>query len=355
MEITGITAKLSKTLVAKSKKKVALVDFVDLQGRPNELGRFLAEQLSVELVNAEGISVVDRANIKSILAEHKLTEEGLVNPENAKKLGQFAGVDAILIGTVTPMDDSIILTVKAVSTDTAEVIAAGKVSFKKTSEIQQLLNRMASSPSSGSTTVGAGSGGNASYSEADAIAIKDVGDLRIVLKSIRPIKDDDSRKQVLQLVLELINRNLKEGALVAANSSARNFDPHCARAYLLDATGSTWNLATLGGLPLVGAKGGGDPASVVEHIKKGHHLSLDGMYFGGDGLEWGGGFALIAPSQSMLVTMTFIRQGEQHTGVPESVQFGGELVVGSGAIEQPENCALINLIYDNVKLKKDGN
>jgi curli biogenesis system outer membrane secretion channel CsgG len=48
--------------------------------------------------------MVDRANIKSILAEHKLTEEGLVNPANAKKLGEFAGVDAILMGNVTVLD-----------------------------------------------------------------------------------------------------------------------------------------------------------------------------------------------------------------------------------------------------------
>jgi peroxiredoxin/TolB-like protein len=140
-EISGISEKLSKALVAKGKKKIALIDFVDLQGRSNELGRFLSEQLSVELVNAEGISVVDRAHIKSILDEHKLTEEGLVNPENAKKLGQFAGVDAILTGTVTILDDSFILVVKAISSDTAEVVAAGKITSKQTVEIQQLLKR----------------------------------------------------------------------------------------------------------------------------------------------------------------------------------------------------------------------
>lgn len=47
------------------------------------------------MVAAEGITVVDRANINAIMVEHQLTAEGLVKPENAKKLGQFAGVDAI--------------------------------------------------------------------------------------------------------------------------------------------------------------------------------------------------------------------------------------------------------------------
>jgi curli biogenesis system outer membrane secretion channel CsgG len=176
-EIPVIAGKLSKTLVAKGRKKVAAIDFVDLQGRPTELGRFLAEQLSVELVNAEGISVLDRANIKSILAEHKLSEEGLVKPENARKLGEFAGVDAILIGTVTSLDEGVVLTVKAVSTDTAEVVAAGTIKFQKTSEIQQLLVHSVTGDQSASSS-------RAASSETDAIATQDLGDLRVALKSI---------------------------------------------------------------------------------------------------------------------------------------------------------------------------
>ena len=140
-EITGLSGKLSKKMVSRGIKKIASVDFVDLQGRTTELGRYLAEQLSVEMVNQEGISVVDRANMNSILAEHKLTLTGLVEPENVKKLGKFAGIDAILFGTVTTLDDNIVLTVKAISTETAQIIAAAKVIFKKTSELQQLSAR----------------------------------------------------------------------------------------------------------------------------------------------------------------------------------------------------------------------
>jgi len=34
------------------------------------------------------------------MTEHKLTATGLVDPENAKKLGMFAGVDALVLGTM---------------------------------------------------------------------------------------------------------------------------------------------------------------------------------------------------------------------------------------------------------------
>jgi len=69
------------------KKKVTVLDFTDLQGGASELGKYIAEQLTVNLVMGKReFSVLDRANLKSILAEHKLTSTGLVDPENAKKL-----------------------------------------------------------------------------------------------------------------------------------------------------------------------------------------------------------------------------------------------------------------------------
>jgi len=186
-EIGNLAASLTKALLLQGGKNVAAIDFTDLQGQPSELGRFLSEQLTLEMVTVGGVSMLDRANIKSILSEHKLTEAGLVNPVNAKKLGEFAGVDSILIGTVTQLDASIILTVKAISTESAKILAAGKATFPTTSDIQQLLNRSVSSNDAlapTTTTFPLGSG--VSYENAKAIATKDLGSLRVLLKSITP-------------------------------------------------------------------------------------------------------------------------------------------------------------------------
>lgn len=151
-EITALSGKLSKKMVGRGIKKVASVDFVDLQGRTTELGRYLAEQLSTQIVNEDGLYVVDRANFKNILAEHKLTQAGLVAPENAKRLGKFAGIDAILTGTITTLNGNVVVTVKAISTETAQIIAAAKAVFKNTTELQQLSTRAASSVSDASVS-----------------------------------------------------------------------------------------------------------------------------------------------------------------------------------------------------------
>jgi hypothetical protein len=137
-------SKLTDDLAAKIKaggcKKVTVLDFTDLQGGSSELGRYIAEQLNVDLVMTKhDFAVLDRANLKSILAEHKLTATGLVDPENAKQLGKFAGVDALIIGNITPYGKHIKLAVKVITTETAEIVGAAKAEFQSDDTVQQLL------------------------------------------------------------------------------------------------------------------------------------------------------------------------------------------------------------------------
>src|ERR1043166_7938005 len=101
-ELAALAEKLSAPIKDHGKSKVAVIDFEDLNGSSQgELGKYIAEQLTVDFVMSKpNFSVLDRANLKKILAEHKLTSKGLVDPDNAKKLGQFAGVDALILGTI---------------------------------------------------------------------------------------------------------------------------------------------------------------------------------------------------------------------------------------------------------------
>ena len=72
--LSKMTENLATMIKAHDKKKIAVLDFTDLQGTATELGRYVAEQVTVDMVmNSRPFSVMDRANLKSILAEHKLT------------------------------------------------------------------------------------------------------------------------------------------------------------------------------------------------------------------------------------------------------------------------------------------
>ena len=139
-ELSDLAEKLAIPIKERGMKKVTVLDFTDLQGGSSELGKYIAEQLTVSLViGKRDFTVLDRANLKSILAEHKLTATGLVDPENAKKLGMFAGVDAIVLGTIIPKGATVSLTAKIITTEKAEVAGAARAEFKSDETVQQLL------------------------------------------------------------------------------------------------------------------------------------------------------------------------------------------------------------------------
>src|SRR5579864_936753 len=138
-EINSLTARLVDYIAKSGKKTVAVVDFTTLNGDVIELGRFLAEEFSVSLTQkANGFDVIDRTYLKAILQEHKLAASGIIDPLTARRLGQIAGVEAIVTGSITPLGDSVRLSVKVLDTGTAKVIGATTGDIPKTKAVEEL-------------------------------------------------------------------------------------------------------------------------------------------------------------------------------------------------------------------------
>lgn len=139
-EIKTISSSIAESVTAAGKKTVAVVDFTDLQGNVTELGRFLAEEISVDMtIAAKGFEVIDRTHLNSVMKEHELSMLGITDSKKIKKLGEVAGVDAIVTGSVTPFGDSIRITCKVIATDTARTIGASKGDIAKTKAIEELM------------------------------------------------------------------------------------------------------------------------------------------------------------------------------------------------------------------------
>jgi TolB-like protein len=160
-EIQVAADAVSERLAVAGKRSVAVVDFTDLQGEATELGRFLAEEYSVTLASgSRPLEVVDRTHLKALVREHKLSATGLIDPATAKKLGQIAGVDALVTGTLTPFGDTVRLTLKVLDTSTARIVAATTAEIPKTKAIEELIARgvvgIGSSPEPGGPPVPVG-------------------------------------------------------------------------------------------------------------------------------------------------------------------------------------------------------
>lgn len=139
-EVSDLCGVMSEKIIKTGKKSIAVVDFTDLQGNVTELGRFLAEEFSVKLAGmGKGFEVVDRTHLKSIIAEHKLSATGMIDPQTARQLGKFAGVNALLAGTITPFGDTIRLSLKVLDAESAKIITADTGNIPKTKAIEELL------------------------------------------------------------------------------------------------------------------------------------------------------------------------------------------------------------------------
>jgi TolB-like protein len=139
-EIKGLSADMAEHMSEAGKRTIAVVDFADLQGNITELGRFIAEEFSVALAGAnKGFEVVDRTHLKVLAQEHKLSMTGLIHPETAKKIGQIAGVDALVMGTITPFLDTVRISAKILDTSTAKLIGGSSCNIEKTKAIEGLL------------------------------------------------------------------------------------------------------------------------------------------------------------------------------------------------------------------------
>jgi TolB-like protein len=109
---------------------VALLDFqTDTPGNP-DLGKQIAETLTATLSSEDGIKLVDRTDITQMVREHELNLTGLVNPDDAVKIGHLVGAKILITGKAFTIDKSVFITAKLIGTETSlvsGVVVKGKL------------------------------------------------------------------------------------------------------------------------------------------------------------------------------------------------------------------------------------
>jgi curli biogenesis system outer membrane secretion channel CsgG len=81
-------------------KKIAVVEFSNYTRR-EEAGRVIPDQIEQLLVNESGYEVISRMQLGHLLREHNLSVRGILSPASVRRIGQLAGVDALVVGNVT--------------------------------------------------------------------------------------------------------------------------------------------------------------------------------------------------------------------------------------------------------------
>ena len=140
--VKELAEKISKSMVENDRKKIAVIEFSSLDNSVNNLGLFIAEELITQLfsVNSKAYDIVERRQLAKVLRELKLTSSGLLDPEAMGKVGKILGIDAIVTGSLTDLDNSVKINARVISIESAKIISATSVNIPKVGTVATLLN-----------------------------------------------------------------------------------------------------------------------------------------------------------------------------------------------------------------------
>jgi TolB-like protein len=361
--LTELSRQISEGLAENQKQTIAVVEFVDLEGRTTNFGRFVAEELITRLYQTKKFKVIERQLLNKIVAEQKLSLGGMIDQPSAQKLGKLLGVDAIASGTVTDLGKSVRVNARLISTGTGEVFAVAAADIAKDEAVIALMGTGNIMPNSNS-----GGGSSASSQVPNAIASKDIGSLRVVLKSVLPLKLSYGRMGI-RCSFEFINLETQRPIVVAMNlipgrQGTSNELGRFLRSTLVDENGGEWYVpnSEVAGMSFVGVGNQGyaapyyNPADIVTVLSQRDELKSDVTMDQRRGYEYRymfGSTTEMSPGQSVAVTMSFVQDENQTTSgpLPKVFQIATEIVVGIAKTGSKRSYTLHNFTFDQVSMR----
>jgi TolB-like protein len=365
--MSDLSKQISDGLTENQKQTIAVVEFADLRGNVTDFGRFISEELITRLYQAKKFKVIERQLLNKVVAEQKLSLTGVIDQTSAQKLGKLLGVDAIASGTISDLGKSLRVNARLISTSTGEVFAVAATEIAKDDSVTALMGAGGTGPSGTSP----GTSGSAPSYKGNAIALKDIGPLRVVLKSILPVKlkEQWGTFNGIRCSFEFISLETQRPIAVAMNAIAPDRGTAAIgsnlRSTLVDENSGLWRLRNpdVTGMSIVGVgvqPNGSyyDPTQIVSVLSKRDDVNSD-VYTEAyrQGLHFIFGLTTeMSPGQSVSVTATFVQPENQTTsGAPPKVfQIATEIVVGIARTGTKKSYSLHNFTFDQVSVRGGG-
>jgi len=125
---------------------VAIMDFESKAPGNPDLGQQLGDILTARMSIYDQFQLVERKKLEDLLNEHQLNLTGLVDTNQAVKVGKMLGARIMIFGRAFPIDKDIYMVAKIVSTETSQVkgvMAKGKLESELSGIIDQLVDKLA--------------------------------------------------------------------------------------------------------------------------------------------------------------------------------------------------------------------
>lgn len=139
--VEELASQIAKAAPEGKQLRVAVADFPDLQGVTSDLGRYIASRLTTRLAQNPKFFVIERQRLGQVLAELKFSMSDLVDPTKAKELGRMAGVEAIVVGTVSDLGNQVDLDARLIEIETNRMLLGATATISRDQVVDDMLKR----------------------------------------------------------------------------------------------------------------------------------------------------------------------------------------------------------------------
>ncbi|MCA0871440.1 CsgG/HfaB family protein [Seohaeicola saemankumensis] len=125
--------------------RVAVTAFVQSDRKTTQFTNLLMIALTGKMVQfGDGaFRVIERAQLETALAEIQLSDVPIFDRDTAQELGKFLGVDALIVGEITPLSDHVRLDARMIDVETIETVEQAYEWVPLTPTVQRQLETLA--------------------------------------------------------------------------------------------------------------------------------------------------------------------------------------------------------------------
>ena len=152
-QLENLINQIVASLAQNDKSKIAVMDFVNMNGEITKLGRYMSEELTTRLYLTGKFEVIERKLLDKIIEEQKISMSGMIDESSAVELGRVLGVDAIASGTITDLGTSVKVNARLISAESGKLFSVASVEIPKNDKVKVLLSQSIATVA-GATTSG---------------------------------------------------------------------------------------------------------------------------------------------------------------------------------------------------------
>jgi TolB-like protein len=108
-----------------------------------KLGSTISDMMVTILSKGNRYRLYERAQLDKVLSEQALGQSGAIEPQTAVEVGKLIGVNIVLVGSISKLDDRFELDARIIEAGSGEIRQAANSSVKDEEKLREAVNELA--------------------------------------------------------------------------------------------------------------------------------------------------------------------------------------------------------------------